>query len=96
VFFFGGAFSAQTRSPYDVPNADFGLSDDLALLLASGYVPSLGGATSQDLELGALSTATLTLTVATAPGQGTMAIVTTPTVPTFLSIWTAQAVAPSN
>jgi hypothetical protein len=98
VYFFGGALSAQTRPfPSDVPNGDFALSADLAVLLATGYTPSSGSSVSATIELGALSSATVTLTVPTqALTAGVVAIVTTPTVPTPLSIWSTQIQAPSR
>jgi hypothetical protein len=98
VFYFGGSFSAQTRpTPSDVPNADFSLSTDLAALLASEYVPGAGSGASANIQLATLASDTVTLTVPVGElASGLVALVTTPTLPTFLSVWSAEIQPPAG
>ncbi|HKV90260.1 MAG TPA: glycosyltransferase family 87 protein, partial [Thermoplasmata archaeon] len=88
IFFFGGSLWVSKHPPLVVPTATLTLSDDLALLLATGLVPTGGGGVHEDIELGSLATTMLSITVAggVRPG-GLVALVTAPTVPTFLEIW---------
>ena len=97
VFYFGGSFSAQTRPPSDIPNADFSLTTDLAALLASEYVPGAGSGASMNIQLATLASDTVTLTVPVGElASGLVALVTTPALPTFLSVWSAQIQPPSR
>jgi hypothetical protein len=97
IYFFGGSFSAQTRPPSDVPNADFAFTDDLSVLIASGFVPSAGSGASSNVQLGTLESENVTLTVpAGEVDGGLVAVVTTPTLPTFLSIWSSQIQPPTT
>jgi hypothetical protein len=90
VFFFGGAQRASNAPPLDVPAATFSLADDIALLLATGYVPAAGPSASATIHLAALHTVIVKLTVPTGEARnGLVALVTTPTLPTFLSIWSS-------
>jgi hypothetical protein len=97
VFYFGGSVWGAKQPPLDVPTASFELADDLALLLGTGYVPAPGPSASANLALDAGESVTLRLTVPVglAP-NGLVALVTTPTLPTFLSIWSTTLAAPSG
>jgi len=90
VFLFGGGLTRPAAVTTEVPGATLTLANDLAVIVGTGYVPGPGGATSEELDLGSLATQTVTLTL---PPSGAsppeVAVVTTPTFPTFLTLWTS-------
>jgi hypothetical protein len=90
VFYFGGSVWAAKQPPLDVPTASFALADDLALLLGTGYVPAPGPSAYADLNLAPGESITLRLTVPLGvASDGLVVLVTTPTLPTFLSLWSS-------
>ncbi|MFI5414516.1 MAG: hypothetical protein ACHQ16_02470, partial [Candidatus Lutacidiplasmatales archaeon] len=93
VFFFGGSVWGSKRPPLDVPAANLALADDVALLVASGYVPAAGPSAYANLHLDPRESVTLRLTVPNGlAARGLVVLVTTPTVPTFLSFWSETLV----
>ena len=61
VFYFGGAVYSPTYGY--VPDASVELSDDIALLISTGYLPAPGLAASGNVTIGPLSEGAVSLTV---------------------------------
>ncbi|MCI4369262.1 MAG: hypothetical protein L3K09_06855 [Thermoplasmata archaeon] len=96
ILFFGGSFAAATIPQQFIPNADFGLSSDLALLMGTGYVPAPGTTASVNLLLQPYESRSVSLNVPAAEAiGGLVVVVTSPGIPTLLTLWSATAVAPA-
>jgi hypothetical protein len=96
ILFFGGSFAAATTPQEFVPNADFGLSSDLALLMGTGFLPAFGSTASANVLLPAFESRSIVLAVpATEASVGLAVVVTSPGIPTLLALWSTTAVVPT-